>query len=217
MDALRRRLAVARGDEPADLVVRGGRVLSSFTREWLQVDVAIADGVVAGLGEYEGRETLEADGRWRGPRLHRRAHAHRVGEAARGRARPPRAAVRHDRGRRRSARDRERARGRRRSLAPRRVVVAAARGVLHGAVLRTGLTVRVAEAAARPRRPRGPDAPTPRARARRDDELPGRDRRRTLGAREARAGGRRTRRRPCAGGRRSGAAGVRGGRDRIGS
>ena len=33
---LARRIAVARGDEPADLVVRGGRVLSVFTREWLE-------------------------------------------------------------------------------------------------------------------------------------------------------------------------------------
>ena len=39
---LARRLAVARGDEPADVVVRGGKVLSVFTREWLDVDVAIA-------------------------------------------------------------------------------------------------------------------------------------------------------------------------------
>ena len=54
MEALRRRLAVARGDEPADLVVRGGRVFSVFTREWLERDVAVADGVVAGLGSYEG-------------------------------------------------------------------------------------------------------------------------------------------------------------------
>src|SRR5215213_2795267 len=59
---LARRLAVARGDEPADLVVRGGRVLSVFTREWLDVDVAVCDGVVAGLGSYEGVETLDADG-----------------------------------------------------------------------------------------------------------------------------------------------------------
>jgi adenine deaminase len=59
---LKRRLAVARGDEPADLVVRGGRVLSVFTREWLDVDVAIVDGVVAGLGSYDGAETLDADG-----------------------------------------------------------------------------------------------------------------------------------------------------------
>src|SRR5437879_961068 len=59
---LPRRLAVARGDEPADLVVRGGRVLSVFTREWLGADVAIVDGWIAGLGDYEGREVLDADG-----------------------------------------------------------------------------------------------------------------------------------------------------------
>jgi adenine deaminase len=64
MESLQRRLAVARGDEPADLVVRGGSVLSVFTREWLEVDVAVVDGVVAGLGRYEGRESLEASGRY---------------------------------------------------------------------------------------------------------------------------------------------------------
>ncbi len=61
---LARRLAVARGDEPADLVIRGGRVFSVFTREWLETDVAIADGYVAGLGEYEGAETLDASRRY---------------------------------------------------------------------------------------------------------------------------------------------------------
>jgi adenine deaminase len=60
---LARRLAVARGDEPADVVVRGGRVLSVFTREWLEVDVAIADGWIAGLGDYEGEEVVDASGR----------------------------------------------------------------------------------------------------------------------------------------------------------
>ena len=60
VDELTRRLAVARGDEPADLVVRGGRVLSVFTREWLETDVAVVDGFVAGLGEYEGAEELDA-------------------------------------------------------------------------------------------------------------------------------------------------------------
>jgi adenine deaminase len=64
VEALQRRLAVARGDKPADLVIRGGHVLSVFTREWLDVDIAIADGVIAGLGEYEGRETLDASGRY---------------------------------------------------------------------------------------------------------------------------------------------------------
>jgi adenine deaminase len=64
MTELARRLAVARGDEPADLVVKGGQVLSVFTREWLDVDVAVCDGVIAGLGEYDGKELLDATGRW---------------------------------------------------------------------------------------------------------------------------------------------------------
>jgi adenine deaminase len=61
---LERRLAVARGNEPADLVLSGGRVLSVFTREWLDTDVAIADGYVAGLGDYDGAEVVDASGRY---------------------------------------------------------------------------------------------------------------------------------------------------------
>jgi adenine deaminase len=64
MPDLSRRLAVARGDEPADLVIRGGRVFSAFTREWLEGDLAVADGAVAGLGEYDGEEILDASGRY---------------------------------------------------------------------------------------------------------------------------------------------------------
>jgi len=55
-------MAVARGDEPADLVLGGGRVLSVFTKEWLEVDVAIKDGHVVGLGRYEGRERINVEG-----------------------------------------------------------------------------------------------------------------------------------------------------------
>jgi len=56
-------MAVARGDEPADLVLAGGRVLSVFTKEWLEVDVAIVDGHVVGLGRYpKSRETLDVRG-----------------------------------------------------------------------------------------------------------------------------------------------------------
>jgi adenine deaminase len=64
MPDLARRLAVARGDEPADLVIRGGRVFSAFTREWLEGDLAVVDGYIAGLGDYEGAETLDAAGRY---------------------------------------------------------------------------------------------------------------------------------------------------------
>src|SRR3954465_15932096 len=64
MDGLARRLAVARGDEPADVGVRGGGVLSVFTREWLDVDIAVSDGWIAGLGDYDGREVVDATGRY---------------------------------------------------------------------------------------------------------------------------------------------------------
>jgi adenine deaminase len=55
-------MAVARGDEPADLVLAGGRVLSVFTKEWLEVDVAVKDGHVVALGRYDGLERIDASG-----------------------------------------------------------------------------------------------------------------------------------------------------------
>ncbi|MGO9143534.1 MAG: adenine deaminase [Streptosporangiaceae bacterium] len=55
-------LAVARGDEPADLLLTGGRVFVPGTREWLDRDLAIADGVVAGWGPREAREAVDVGG-----------------------------------------------------------------------------------------------------------------------------------------------------------
>lgn len=57
-----RALAVARGDEPADLLITGGRVLSPVTREWITTDLAIADGVVAGWGRRDALETVDVAG-----------------------------------------------------------------------------------------------------------------------------------------------------------
>ena len=55
-------LAVARGDEPADLLLRGGRVLSPSTREWVTTDLAIAEGMVAGWGPRDAIEVVDLDG-----------------------------------------------------------------------------------------------------------------------------------------------------------
>lgn len=57
-----RALAVARGEEPADLLLRGGRVLATATRSWVRTDLAIADGVICGWGPREAREVIEVDG-----------------------------------------------------------------------------------------------------------------------------------------------------------
>jgi len=58
-----RLLAVARGDTEPDLVVAGARVFSAFTREWLQGDVAVADGRIAGVGRFDGGERIDGAGR----------------------------------------------------------------------------------------------------------------------------------------------------------
>ena len=56
-------IAVARGDAEPDLVVEGAWVFSAFTREWLDADVAVAGGRIAGVGRYAGGERVDAGGR----------------------------------------------------------------------------------------------------------------------------------------------------------
>ncbi len=57
-----RALAVARGDEPADTLITGGRVFADATREWVDTALALADGVIAGWGEREAHEVIDVDG-----------------------------------------------------------------------------------------------------------------------------------------------------------
>src|ERR1700727_651279 len=57
-----RALAVARGDQPADLLIRGGRVFSAGTREWIDTSLAIADGVIAGWGDRDALAEVDVDG-----------------------------------------------------------------------------------------------------------------------------------------------------------
>jgi adenine deaminase len=59
-----RLIAVARGDAEPDLVVSGARVFSAYTKEWLDVEVAVAGGRIAGLGTFEGGERIEASGKY---------------------------------------------------------------------------------------------------------------------------------------------------------
>ena len=40
-------------------MLAGGHVLSVFTKEWLNVDVAVKDGHVVGLGHYEGHQRVD--------------------------------------------------------------------------------------------------------------------------------------------------------------
>lgn len=63
-------LAVARGDEPADLLLRGGRVINVFSGAIEAADIAIVDGRIAGLGAgYSARETVDLGGAYVAPGL----------------------------------------------------------------------------------------------------------------------------------------------------
>ncbi len=62
-------IAVARGDAAPDTVIEGARVFSAFTREWLDGDVAIAGGRIAGVGSYAGGERIDGRGKWLVPGL----------------------------------------------------------------------------------------------------------------------------------------------------
>ena len=55
MEALARRVRVALGEEPGDLLLTGGRVVNVFNRRVEDADVAIADGVIAGVGRFDWR------------------------------------------------------------------------------------------------------------------------------------------------------------------
>ncbi len=57
-----RALAVARGDEPADILLKGGRVFAPVTGEWVTTDLAIADGAIAGWGPRDAYEVINVDG-----------------------------------------------------------------------------------------------------------------------------------------------------------
>ena len=59
MDDLERRIAQARGDEPADLVLRGGQVFDLVTGTMIRGDVAISGDRIAGIGDYEGRQVID--------------------------------------------------------------------------------------------------------------------------------------------------------------
>ncbi|MFO7712122.1 MAG: adenine deaminase [Dehalococcoidia bacterium] len=65
-----RLIAVARGDMPADLILRSALVINTFTREIEQADVAIYGGRIAGIGSYDkAREIIDLHGAFVAPGL----------------------------------------------------------------------------------------------------------------------------------------------------
>ncbi|HPE68102.1 MAG TPA: adenine deaminase [Thermotogota bacterium] len=69
-------IPVARGEQPADLLMRNARVINVFSGEVEQTNVAIFRKRIAGLGDYqEGKEVIDLEGRFLVPGLIN-AHVH---------------------------------------------------------------------------------------------------------------------------------------------
>lgn len=63
-----RALRIATNDEPADILLRGGRIVNVFTCEIQEANVAIADGRIVGVGDYAEAETIvDLDGAYLAP------------------------------------------------------------------------------------------------------------------------------------------------------
>lgn len=63
LEMYRRYSQMARGIENAELVFKNGRVFSSGTGEFIDRDVAVADGIVIGVGTYKGEREIDLEGK----------------------------------------------------------------------------------------------------------------------------------------------------------
>ena len=64
---LKKRISVAAKREPADTVIKNGKIIDVFNGEIIEADLAIVDGYFAGIGEYEGNQVIDANGRYISP------------------------------------------------------------------------------------------------------------------------------------------------------
>lgn len=61
--AKQRIIAVAAGREKADLVLKNAKYLNVFSNEFLSGDIAVANGLIAGVGKYYGKTEIDVSGK----------------------------------------------------------------------------------------------------------------------------------------------------------
>ncbi|MDZ7700017.1 MAG: adenine deaminase [Deltaproteobacteria bacterium] len=62
---LAKKIQTARGEHPADLVLKGGRVVNLFSGEILETDIAVYNNTIVGLNDtYKGKKEVDIRGKW---------------------------------------------------------------------------------------------------------------------------------------------------------
>lgn len=66
-EALKTLINVAAGREPADLVIKNCKVVDVYSGLVTKGDIALCGGLIAGIGEYEGKTVIDAEGKYAAP------------------------------------------------------------------------------------------------------------------------------------------------------
>lgn len=74
-DSLKRLIDVANGNKKADLVLKNGSIVDVCSGKIFKADLAIAEGYIAGFGEYDGEIEVDIEGKYIAPGL-MDAHIH---------------------------------------------------------------------------------------------------------------------------------------------
>ncbi|MBE8846600.1 adenine deaminase [Enterococcus durans] len=66
---LEKHILIAGKKQLADLVIKNAKIINVFTKEVMEADVAICDGMIVGVGDYEGKQIYDAKNKYLVPGL----------------------------------------------------------------------------------------------------------------------------------------------------
>ena len=66
-EELKRLIGPAAGRVPSDTVIKNCRIVNVFSGEITEGDIALCGDQIAGIGDYEGKEVIDAGGRYAAP------------------------------------------------------------------------------------------------------------------------------------------------------
>src|SRR5262245_7518049 len=69
MRNLPQKLSIARGERPAEIVFKNGRLVNVLSGEVYETHIAVEDGRVVGLGDYDGQKVIDLKGSYLAPSL----------------------------------------------------------------------------------------------------------------------------------------------------
>jgi adenine deaminase len=69
MRNLQHKLGIARGEKPAEVMFKNARLVNVLSGEIYETNVAVEDGRVVGVGDYEGRKVIDLKGSYLAPSL----------------------------------------------------------------------------------------------------------------------------------------------------